>query len=292
MTKKELKNILLIGFFAILLYACQDTGLNKTGSEYMPDMAHSIAVEANTHNYYFANTWNEESVLPLDVTSVAKLPVKGTIPRYDVRRGNAIYDPEYVATTGSVPYHYGDSEEERARATEEIMENPFPITERGLARGKELYNLFCAVCHGSQAQNGDGIYASGAYPLAPANMVLDSSVAFSSPGRYYHAIMYGKNAMGAYKGKMSYEERWQVIHYIRQLQAKHYEKVYSEEENTLNSYGVTFAAWTDKVAAYDRELAEQMEEAVRTDSVDSKSTINAVDQPQIPGSPRTDETER
>jgi hypothetical protein len=50
--------------------------------------------------------------------------------------------------------------------------------------------------------------------------------------------MYGKNVMGAYKDKLSYKERWDVIHYIRTLQASEKDLVYSSEENTLNSYGV------------------------------------------------------
>ncbi|MEM9886565.1 MAG: cytochrome c, partial [Bacteroidota bacterium] len=239
---KQIKNIVLVFSLALMLYACQGPGVNNPGREYMPDMAHSIAVEANTHNYYFANTWDDESVLPLEVTSVAKEPVKGTIPRYSVRR-TEVFDPNYVLPSGSVPYHYEDSEEGRALATAEIIENPFPITDKGLERGKQLYITFCATCHGSAGKNGDGIYASGIYPLAPANLVGDSAVVYSSPGRYYHAIMYGKNAMGAYKGKMSYEERWQVLHYIRALQAKEYEAEYNEVENTLNDYGIPYREW-------------------------------------------------
>ena len=51
--------------------------------------------------------------------------------------------------------------------------------------------------------------------------------------------MYGRNVMGAYKDKISYEERWQVIHYIRSLQAKDKKLEYSEQANTLNpEFGV------------------------------------------------------
>ena len=207
----------------------------------MPDMAHSLAVEANTYNYYFANTWDEESTLPLKVTSAAKLPVNGTVPRsMGSMEGGAANG---VDAYGSVPYHYADTEEGRAAATNGILENPFPITADGIAAGKELYNTFCGVCHGSGGKNGDGIYASGIYPLAPANLVGDSLIRTSSPGRYYHAIMYGKNAMGAYKDKLSYEERWQVMHYIRSMQAKETETLYSEEANTLNTYGITLTKW-------------------------------------------------
>jgi hypothetical protein len=40
--------------------------------------------------------------------------------------------------------------------------------------------------------------------------------------------------MGAYADKLSYEERWQVIHYIRSLQAKDAKLAYNQLENTLN----------------------------------------------------------
>ena len=59
----------------------------------------------------------------------------------------------------------------------------------------------------------------GVYPAQPANFLLEEFVQ-ASEGRYYHSIMYGKNVMGGYADKLSYEERWQVIHYIRSLQAK------------------------------------------------------------------------
>jgi hypothetical protein len=61
-------------------------------------------------------------------------------------------------------------------------------------------------------------------------------------GLYYHAIMYGKNVMGSYADKLSYEERWQVIHYIRALQAKERKLAYNENENTLNSTSIPYAA--------------------------------------------------
>ena len=54
-----------------------------------------------------------------------------------------------------------------------------------------------------------------------------------------------------FKDKISYEERWQVIHYIRSLQAKEKKLEYSEEANTLNSaYGTPgsqFQVFADQV---------------------------------------------
>lgn len=44
----------------LVLTSCQQPGGNSTGSEYMPDMGHSLAYEANHYNYYYNNTWGSE----------------------------------------------------------------------------------------------------------------------------------------------------------------------------------------------------------------------------------------
>jgi len=221
----KVKTYLLAAILAcvIMFSACQQPGGDTTGSEYMPDMAHSLAYEANHYNYYYHNTWGSEE----EYYEMAKPrhPVKGTVPYTagGAKNGNSIY-------------HYGNSEEERTRAMNEVIDNPFKITESGLATGKELYNTFCATCHGENADGAGYLVREdgGKYPVQPANFLLDEFVDASN-GRYYHSIMQGRNLMGAYKDKLSYEERWQVIHYIRSLQAKEKKLVYNQTTNTLNS---------------------------------------------------------
>ena len=205
-------------------------------------MSHSIAYEANYYNYYVNNTWGSED----EYYNFAKprLPVKGTVARGYTGDKNADYVSSDVgfAPSGSVPYYYGDTEEERTRAGLELIDNPYEITEEGLQVGKELYDVYCGICHGDKggglgylvrdadAATGD---EGGKYPVQPANMLLDEFVNASN-GRLFHAIMYGKNMMGGYKDKLSYHERWQVVHYIRSLQAKDKSLVYNHLENTLN----------------------------------------------------------
>lgn len=237
----------------IVLNSCKPAGGEFAGSEYMPDMAHSIAYEANVYTNYGLNTWDSASVVSLKELSIPKEPVAGTVPRgyagvalkgehasdmMDVLAGKDAVNSISVPANGSVPYYYGGSEDERNRAIAEIIENPFPITEAGLARGKELYNTFCGICHG---EKGDGLgylydtekNPNAKYIAAPANFLVEPHITASN-GRYYHAIMYGKNVMGAYKDKISYEERWQVIHYIRSLQADELDLEYSHLANTFN----------------------------------------------------------
>lgn len=231
MSNLKINNV-WVALFGMIFFisACQQPGKNSSGSEYMPDMAHSVAYEANTYSYYYNNTWGGED--EYYHYAQPRVPVKGTVAR-GAKGANA-----------NASYNYGNTDEERNRAIAEIVKNPLPITDEGLAKGKDLYNVSCGICHG---EKGDGAGylvrdpgpgdVGGKYPVQPANFLLDDFVN-SSNGRYYHAIMYGRNLMGGYADKLSVNERWEVIHYIRSLQAKDKKLVYNQKQNTLNSIDI------------------------------------------------------
>ena len=251
-------NLLCIAL--VLLFGCQQPGGNVTGSEYMPDMAHSVAYEANYYNYYYQNTWGTEDEYYEFVKP--KLPVSGTIPRTKVGNSNTAIA---FSGNGSVPYHYENTEEDRIRAMEEIIQNPYPITNAGLSHAKDVYTIYCGICHG---EKGDGAgylvrEDGGKYPVQPANLLLEEFVGASN-GRYYHAIMYGRNQMGAYKDKLSDQERWEVIHYIRSLQAKSLNLKYDETENTLNEVdipGATLVSILEEAKASNMDRGQDHEDA-------------------------------
>ncbi len=245
---KKIKNYIIPVLFVFIVYGCAGPEGDYPGTEYMPDMAHSVAYEANLYDYYYYNTWGSEE----DYYKFAqpRKPVANTIARGhagiaagdDVRAGAM----QGIAMNGAVPYHYEDTEEERTRASAEIISNPYPITTEGLARGKNLYEINCAICHGSKG-DGEGYLVSeknpnAVYPAQPAILTSDDFINASN-GQLYHALIYGKNVMGGYADKLSYEERWQVIHYVRSLQAKEKKLAYNEEENTLTSVALPLAAW-------------------------------------------------
>ncbi|MCF8237669.1 MAG: cytochrome c [Saprospiraceae bacterium] len=224
-------SFLLFGALALLsLPACSPASGDETGHEFIPDMVHPVSFESNLYSDYSLNSWDDKSVIDRRTLSQPRNPVNGTIARgYAGSRADndAILQGSFNANTiatpanGSVPYHYTDTEEERARAMAEITTNPFPVTTNGLERGQQLFTIYCAICHGEKADGAGYLVREdgGLYPAQPANLVSDDFIA-SSEGRFYHSIMYGRNMMGGYSDKLSYQERWDVIHYIRSLQAK------------------------------------------------------------------------
>ena len=252
----DIKKIYLIGLLVITLLAfnaCQQPGGDVTGSEFMPEMTHSVAYEANTYAYYYNNTWGSKE--EYHAMAQPRHPVSGTVARGSAGSQVVNNSTNTIQATqnGAVPYYYGDTEDERTRAINEITTGPFPITDAGLAQGKDLYNIFCGICHGEKGDGAGYLVRDdgGKYPVQPANFLLEEFLAASN-GRYYHAIEYGKNLMGNYRDKLSYEERWNVIQYIRLLQAKELKLTYNQFENTLNTYDVP----AGDIAIADPEMME------------------------------------
>lgn len=242
--------ILGVAFFAWMFSVCSPAGLNKTGHEYMPDMYHAVGYEANQYTNYYWNHWDGEGQSTMSKAQLSQPhgKVAGTIPRgytgvyygdassIDVVRGKNAMNAIAAPVNGQVPFYYQNTEEDRLRCEQEMTANPFPITKNGLERAKDLYNVQCGICHGEKA-DGQGWLVTmpdSKYPAQPKNLIADDMIAAGN-GRFYFAIMYGKNVMGSYADKLSFEERWQVIHYIRSLQAKAKNLVYSETANTLNN---------------------------------------------------------
>ena len=250
----QMSSLLLAALAVVILGACSPAEGNDPGHEYMPDMFHSTAYEANLYDYYYYNTWGSED--EYYAYALPRKPVKGTIPRgfSGMNKDNAEHF-QGMPVNGFVPYYYEDTEEERLRATAEITTNPVPYTQAAATKGKELYDIFCGICHGEKGDGGGYLVRDdgGVYPAQPANFLLEEFLN-ASEGRYYHSIMYGKNVMGAYADKLSYEERWQVIHHIRSLQA--------------TELGTTYPVVSaDEIAMVEEQMMmEDQEDEVESDS--------------------------
>lgn len=260
----NIKGILFVGLSVVVLTLLSSCDNKKhPGHEYMPDMGHPISYKANYYDYYSFIHWGTSE----EYHSFAqpRKPVEGTRPRGYMglaSSGDYAQRIKYqeamkgLPMNSFVPFYYDDTEEDRVRASDEIRQNPFPITDAGLKKGEHLYEIYCGICHGNGGE-GDGylVRDDGHYPAVPTNLVTDAFID-TTAGAFYYAIMYGKNVMGPYDTKLSFEERWDVIHYIRSLQAKERGLTYSASANTLNEEAVPYADVADLIEKAKKEFAE------------------------------------
>ena len=184
-----------------LMQSCKKASGDYPGDSYTWDMMYSRAYEPYAPN-------------PLMKDSMgAILPVNGTVPfSGNPMTGNV----DAAKAEMNLPYEYANTLEDYERAGLELV-NPVAATEENIARGKYVFEIYCAVCHGT-AGNGQGnIVTSGKYKAAPPNY-FDSLYMAMPDGKMFHSITYGKNAMGSYAYALSKEDRWKVIQYINKLQ--------------------------------------------------------------------------
>ncbi|RIK40362.1 MAG: quinol:cytochrome C oxidoreductase [Chloroflexi bacterium] len=92
---------------------------------------------------------------------------------------------------------------------------PFTVTLQTLERGRERYNIFCAPCHGLV---GDGDSIMTEYGMRTPNSFHDPDVAGQPPGYYFAIISNGTRIMPSYAARISPEDRWAIVAYIRALQ--------------------------------------------------------------------------
>jgi mono/diheme cytochrome c family protein len=99
---------------------------------------------------------------------------------------------------------------------------PYAVDAKVLALGQAKYQVYCAVCHG-QAADGNGIMKVRA--AVEGDVAIVSIANLQQPmfrgypqGQVFDVITNGKNTMLGYGDKLTPEERWAVVAYLRALQ--------------------------------------------------------------------------
>ena len=96
------------------------------------------------------------------------------------------------------------------------LKSPLDSTQVDLKVGKELYDIYCGICHGNKGA-GQGTLVKREKILGiPSYADVARAI---TEGSIYHTIYYGKNAMGSYANQLNEEERWQVVAYVLKLKA-------------------------------------------------------------------------
>ena len=113
--------------------------------------------------------------------------------------------------TGQMGDYFGDG-----------MPEELTIDADFLLRGKQRYDINCAICHGIA---GDGVGSVYKYGIAAAANFNQPGFAdpndptYRPDGSFFHTITHGKGIMGKYGANITVRDRWAIIAYIRTLQA-------------------------------------------------------------------------
>ena len=97
-------------------------------------------------------------------------------------------------------------------------ENPVKPTEGSIADGKKLYGYQCAMCHG---EKGDGkTELAETMKLKMKDYANPEALKDFTDGTLNYIIEKGKGQMPSQEGRMSANQKWNMINYIRSLAKK------------------------------------------------------------------------
>jgi mono/diheme cytochrome c family protein len=138
---------------------------------------------------------------PLDPSSFfsdgrsARMPVPDTVARGQLYLDDALY-------TGKVN-------------GKDVVTFPFPVTAAVLARGRERFDIFCAVCHG-RTGDGQGMIVKRGFPAPPS--YLNERLEKAAVGHFFDVMTNGYGKMYSYSDRIPVNDRWAIAAYIRALQ--------------------------------------------------------------------------
>jgi mono/diheme cytochrome c family protein len=172
-----------------------------------PDMDEQDKLKAQKPSGFFAD--GQGSRLPVAGTQALGFNAIG------VSELGGIPEPEFGGGTGY--YATGGIDDYYATGMPEELKLTAENVAAFLGRGKEAYDINCAICHGA---SGDGQGITGQFGVPGiANLTQENFGPAAYPdGRMFDVISNGKGNMGGYKHNIALRDRWAVVAYVRALQ--------------------------------------------------------------------------
>jgi len=198
-----------LAFLVVLLLSVMGfRGMTSTRPpiEMFPDMDHQAKYKPQMESKFFA-----------DGRADRPLPA-GTVP-YGRGEGGAdsgkiVQDPSFLRTDG---VHFtgknADGSFAKGFPSEVTIDSAF------VHRGQNRYQIYCAPCHGAL---GDGNGITKSYGMVATPTYHDDRLRTMTEGEIFNTITNGKNTMFPYADKLSPDDRWAVIAYVRALQRAHH----------------------------------------------------------------------
>jgi len=170
----------------------------NTPIEIFPDMDRQAKYKPQGENSFFADGRNDR---PIPANTVAR----GNYLNYE-----QVFSEDFQDTMlGDSAFVFGKNPD--GSWVERI---PMEIDYSLMELGREKYEIFCTACHGAA---GDGNGVTKPYGIL-ATSYHDDRLRGEADGYIYDVIANGKGLMYGLKDRMTPEERWATVLYLRALQ--------------------------------------------------------------------------
>lgn len=179
---KSLYKIVAVIGLSVIATSCFDK--SKPNYQFFPNMYEAVPYETYSEHDVFKNG------------KEGQLPAEGSIKR------------------GFVPYEIPNTTEGYALA-KATLKSPLDSTTVDTEKGKELFNIYCAICHGEKGDGKGNLVKREKFLGVPS--YKDREI---TEGSIYHVVTYGLNSMGSHANQLSQEERWQVADYVLKLKSE------------------------------------------------------------------------
>ncbi|MBF2709346.1 c-type cytochrome [Flavobacterium soyangense] len=181
---KSIYKITLLVGITILVSSCKDD--SKPNYQYMPNMYEPVSY----------NTYSQADVFKGG--KEGQLPVEGSI-----NRGFEVYD-------------YPNTPEALNAVKAANLKSPLGVlSQKDKDKGKELFEIYCAICHGVAGDGQGKLVTQGKFLGVPnyKDRVINE-------GSIFHVETYGLNLMGSHANQLSKKERWLVAAHVMELKGK------------------------------------------------------------------------
>lgn len=170
----------------------------KPPLEVFPDMDRQARYKPQGENSFFADGRNDRPV------------PAGTVARGNYFNQADVFSADFEdERLGDSVFHQGKSAE-----GEFVEKLPLEVSYELIEQGRVKYDIFCSSCHGPA---GDGNGVTKPYGVLAASY-HDDRLRNETDGYIYDVIMNGKGLMYGLEDRLSPEEAWSIVLYVRALQ--------------------------------------------------------------------------
>ena len=126
---------------------------------------------------------------------------------------NFDFQPRFKAQTNPMPIP--DNTTQYSAESDSLSLKNYSINESFIKNGQKNYNIYCSACH---TKTGNGTKSVVSQNGWIASNILESVTMQKNDNEIFNIIKHGIRSMPGYGKKLSNEEVWQVVLYVRALQ--------------------------------------------------------------------------